>query len=341
MEEENRCSAHGSDIGVTLSVQRRSRSSENKNTFLGMKTMQRKCLGLVCFLVFSTALSMYLLQSVDGGIESLLSIETVRQHFASDSDESVNETVEASGENVILGRIPDKCKLLRKGKGPLPVILLAMGRSGSSILWSTISELTGQRNIAWEYTGSNLNSSKAFLNALEKGPHFEYDWPSKKLCYIQQYRSDISPVAGIFGFQWKPYMTSFNHEYAIEGLKEIASHRYPTIKMIYLRRNALDKKASNLRHANSKIGGSAAISAHCAIGDKACFKKNLKYDKNICFPTGEELMRWLRTTTKNDNAIRKRLIDLNIQFVEVTYEKLFNPTVMLLKSGCAFSKFWV
>ena len=77
------------------------------------------------------------------------------------------------------------------------------------------------------------------------------------------------------------------------------------------------------------------------LGDKACFKKNLKYDKNICFPTGEELMRWLRTTTKNDNAIRKRLIDLNIQFVEVTYEKLFNPTVMLLKSGCAFSKFWV
>jgi hypothetical protein len=186
-----------------------------------------------------------------------------------------------------------------------------------------------------------LNSSKAFLNALEKGPHFEYDWPSKKLCYIQQYRSDISPVAGIFGFQWKPYMTSFNHEYAIEGLKEIASHRYPTIKMVYLRRNALDQIASNLRHANSKIGGSAAISAHCAIGDKACFKKNLKYDKNICFPTGEELMRWLRTTTKNDNAIRKRLIDLNIQFVEVTYEKLFNPTVMLLKSGCAFSKFWV
>jgi hypothetical protein len=35
-------------------------------------------------------------------------------------------------------------------------------------------------------------------------------------------------------------------------------------------------------------------------------------------------MRWLRTTTKKDNAIRKRLIDLNIQFVEVTYEKLFN-----------------
>ena len=87
MEEENRCSAHGFDIGLTLPVQRRSRSSENKNTFIGMKTMQRKCLGLVCFLVIFTALSMYLLQSVDGGIESLLSIETVRQDVASDSDD--------------------------------------------------------------------------------------------------------------------------------------------------------------------------------------------------------------------------------------------------------------
>ena len=87
MEEENRCSAHGFDIGLTLPVQRRSRSSENKNTLIGMKTMQRKCLGLVCFLVFSTALSMYLLQSVEGGIESLLSIETVRQDVASDSDD--------------------------------------------------------------------------------------------------------------------------------------------------------------------------------------------------------------------------------------------------------------
>ena len=71
-------------------------------------------------------------------------------------------------------------------------------------------------------------------------------------------------------------MTSFNHEYAIEGLKEIASHRYPTIKMVYLRRNALDQIASNLRHANSKIGGSAAISAHCAIGGQSMLQKEFE-----------------------------------------------------------------
>ncbi len=226
----------------------------------------------------------------------------------------------------------ERCDLLPHGKGPTPVILLSLGRSGSTIVWSTLSELTGSRNTAWEFTGGNLNSSKAFFDKIEEDPKYGYDWPIMRLCRIQQYSTSKNWTAittegkrfpRIIGFQWKPYWKSWNHEYAIEGLKEIGSHRNPTIKVIYLRRNPLDRKASNLRHENSKKRGSK-ISAHCSIGDENCIKEHSKFDDNIIFPQGQELLNWLRVTEMHDNAVAERLEELNIKFVEVSYEKLFN-----------------
>ncbi len=216
------------------------------------------------------------------------------------------------------------CRLMKKGEGPLPLILISLGRSGSSVLWGTMSHLTGLRNVAWEYTGGNLNSSREFFHNLKADPKLGYDWPIKKLCKIQRRESVQSPINGIVGFQWKPYFSSFDHEYAIEGLKAIASHQNPIIRIVYLRRNALDRKISNIRHDRSKIGDGEAISAHCEIGDTACINKHSKYDNAITFPTGSKLMQWLQTDANHEYKIRKRLSDLNVKFVEVTYERLFN-----------------
>ena len=224
-----------------------------------------------------------------------------------------------------------------------PVILLSRGRSGSSVFWSTISKLTGQRNTAWESTGSNQTHSKIFFEeTLQKDPSMGYDWAIEKLCYIQQDRSDITPEAGIVGFQWKPFMNTFHHEYAIEGLRAIAAQKDPIVKIIYLTRNLLDRKASNLRHDASKhkhkhkrdsgsglnthehvSNGGDSISAHCNVGDTECIKKHSQFDHDIVFPTGDALLKWLRKNMNDERTIQKRLEELQIQYVQVSYEELF------------------
>jgi hypothetical protein len=52
-----------------------------------------------------------------------------------------------------IGWVHDKngerlCQFKLSGNDPLPVILIALGRSGSSITWETMATLTGQLNIA-------------------------------------------------------------------------------------------------------------------------------------------------------------------------------------------------
>jgi len=221
-------------------------------------------------------------------------------------------------------RIHDSdCNLLPESDAPSPVILMALGRSGSSITWDAMSQLTGQRNTAYEVTGGNTNNSKAFFKDLETNPYVGHDWAIKRLCHIQQNRPDILSDAGIAGFQWKPYMSSFDHEYAIEGLREIAAHRNPSIRVVHLTRNALDKRISNIRHTNSKKS-SKAITAHCPMGDEECIKNHSQFVTSIVFPTGQELLHWLRHTVDDDNTIRKRLGDLGVHHVEVSYEKLYN-----------------
>jgi hypothetical protein len=98
----------------------------------------------------------------------------------------------------------EPCTFYERGTGPLPVILMALGRSGSSITWSTMSALTGERNIAWEETGGNENTSALFFDSLESNQLAFHNWTLQKLCHIQQHRTDVSINAGIAGFQWKP-----------------------------------------------------------------------------------------------------------------------------------------
>ena len=214
------------------------------------------------------------------------------------------------------------CVLQKEGEGPIPVILMSLGRSGSSITWDTMSALTGHRNKAYEYTGNTASKSDRFFNALETNEAVGYDWAIKKLCIIQHRPKNISTNTGIIGFQWKPYINSFNRAYAREGLREIAKHRHPAIRIVYLTRNHLDRRISNLRHDHSKQG-SHAIAAHCAVGDQACIKEHSQFEANITFPIGKDLLSWLRGSHANDRRVRKRLQDLNVDHIHISYEKLF------------------
>ena len=76
------------------------------------------------------------------------------------------------------------------------------------------------------------------------------------------------------------------------------------------------------KHEDTAIGG-GSIPAHCNIGDAECIKKHSEINYDIVFPTGKELLHWLRITVKDDRAIHKRLKEFQIQYVQVSYEKLF------------------
>ena len=214
-----------------------------------------------------------------------------------------------------------KCQL--SSEGPLPVVLVALGRSGSSITWDTLSALTGKRNTAYEITGGNINKSTAYFDKLEQDTSKGYDWAIDRLCRIQKYREDAQG-AGISGFQWKPYMNGFNHQYGIEGLKKIAEHRDPTVHVVYLGRNPIDRKLSNLRHKRSKLDGRSKIAAHCTVGDDACINKFSSYDHGHVFPVGNELLQWLHHEKLRRNNSMDRLRDLKVKFITVSYEKLYD-----------------
>ena len=216
------------------------------------------------------------------------------------------------------------CQFKPNGTGPLPVVLMALGRSGSSVTWDTMSQLTGQRNMAYEVTGGNRNSSKEFFNDMQEDELAFHNWTMQRLCHIQQNRPDISSEAGIAGFQWKPYMSSFDHEYAIAGLKIIGETTDPLVKVVYLTRNPLDRKLSNIRHTKSKQQSDKKIEAHCAVGDAACIKKHSQFDTNTTFPTGDKLKLWLENNVIVHDKIIGRLEELNIPYVEISYKNLYS-----------------
>jgi len=202
--------------------------------------------------------------------------------------------------------------------GPIPVILIALGRSGSSVTWDTIARMTGEPTPAYEFTGQNLQKSLEFFKDIryEIGPK----WAALKLCSIQKKRTKD---AGIIGFQWKPFRDTFFHKYAIGALNDIGDRMDPPIRVIFLKRNPLDRKISNLRH----IANNLKVPAHCKVGDEACIEQHkaiIKQGGGVEFPMKGELLSWLKTEKTNNDEIREQLSLYGIKYITVSYEKLYH-----------------
>ena len=92
-----------------------------------------------------------------------------------------------------------RCKFYTKDEGGgIPVVLISLGRSGSSVTWDTMSALTGERTVAYEVTGGSAKKNERFFRNIrwELGSR----WAVCELCSIQKkWPTD----AGIIGFQWK------------------------------------------------------------------------------------------------------------------------------------------
>ena len=103
----------------------------------------------------------------------------------------------------------------------------------------------------------------------------------------------------------------------------VGAQRNPSIHVVYLTRNALDKRVSNIRHHHS-MNSKSKISAHCFAGDVECVKLHSQFNHDIILPTGGKLQNMLHHSENLERAVVNWLRELNISFVEVFYEKLYS-----------------
>uniref|UniRef100_A0A7S3Q9B2 Sulfotransferase domain-containing protein n=2 Tax=Chaetoceros debilis TaxID=122233 RepID=A0A7S3Q9B2_9STRA len=226
----------------------------------------------------------------------------------------------------------NSCELIQEWKvAPLPVVFMALGRTGSSITWSTVAKIMGDADPkkAIEITGRINEESVEFFTGI---PHpLVESWPSDYICDLQHNFTSANlgneggvdgdgdsdyDGGGIVGFQWKPYIKTFHTENASSGFKDMANHRIP---VIYQTRNPINRRLSNMRHS----GHGGDVPAHCDKGDDECMQEQFKFSQQFEFFVGKELKQWLAQDEKHHKMILDGLVNMNVEYIHVTYEELY------------------
>jgi len=217
------------------------------------------------------------------------------------------------------------CHLKSLTRSPIPVILVSKGRSGSSSTWQVLSKLTGHCSTVHEYTGGNSVEEIAFFSRIKPGDNG--NWILNNLCEQQIKYSD---KGGIIGFQWKPFHKGIKKEDksldGLDGLKMIAHHTNPQIKIVRSRRNPLDIILSHQKWRLLNLNGfknRAHGYAHCSSNNTACINAHKKYGTNIHL-TPETILDKLRTMIMVEERVDRNLEDLNVPHIKVSYEKLYH-----------------
>lgn len=195
--------------------------------------------------------------------------------------------------------------------GPVPYILMTLGRSGSGSTWQIIGNLTGMETPSEEYTGGGSHDSQRFFKAI--GPGDGGKWMLKNLCSKQK----KFPSAAAVGFKWKPFSVSMYSPASLEGLELVAKSHDPQIKIVRSRRNLLDVMISKVKHKDSDAP------AHCAVGDKKCLEKHLAAGTDMNLPT-EKLLDTLDAWHQEEADVDDLLANMGLPHVSVTYEKLYH-----------------
>jgi len=229
---------------------------------------------------------------------------------------------------------PPICSLESSTSSPIPVILIAKGRSGTSSTWQVLSRLTGHCFECQEYTGSDTASSFDFFSRV--GENDNGNWIKGYLCNQQTAFKD---KGGIIGFKWKPFSYGKIHndsqvkfsDSMLDGLRMIAHHRSPKIRVIRLTRNLLDVRLSQKKHwfmtkfLNETAEGKRQ--AHCAPNNTECIKKHEKFStglrgEGLHIPTKNLIYKLGRMLALED-VFDRHLNELQVPHIHVSYEKLF------------------
>lgn len=233
----------------------------------------------------------------------------------------------------------NECSLSFEEEAPLPLVFMALGRTGSSITWQAIASIFSDNKSppkAIEIVGRVKEESVEFFENIPD--QLASNWPSAYICDLQRNFTTTKENPGLVGFQWKPYQISLNDPKSLGGMSDLAntylnneneqSNTYLTketsahekIKVIYQTRNPIDRRLSNWRHHGHK----ADVPAHCPVGDEECLKQHEKYDAKKNFTTGNELLHWLKQDDKHHKNIIRQLEKIGVDYVYVTYEKLYS-----------------
>jgi len=202
--------------------------------------------------------------------------------------------------------------------GPLPVVLISMGRSGSSAIWETMAVLTGQGSQPIELPGENLEETAVFFESLANRGDSSGRWMFKYFYENQKERIKRDQSEGIVGFKWKPY-PSFFSEAAQKSLGAIAKS-CPQIKVVRSRRNALDVYLSLEKHSNDSID---RIPAHCKPDDFKCIEKHYARSTGMNVSVPKMLSR-MKAFVRLEDQVDENLDALGIPHVDVSYELLFS-----------------
>jgi len=227
-----------------------------------------------------------------------------------DTDENDTANVPSMPHPAFRKGDPPACILKSPPGAPQPVILLSLGRSGSSATWQVMGNLTGKVTPSIEYTGSNTKQSIAFFDKIPPNDHG--NWLLKYMC-VQQSQH---PTAGLIGFKWKPVPNTFFRRASLDALKVVAYSHNPQIKVVRSRRNLLDVMISKEKH---RIGHAEA---HCAKTDNACIREHLELGTGLRLPT-ENLLAELKRITAEEDQVDHLLEELGVPHVKVTFEKLY------------------
>jgi len=206
----------------------------------------------------------------------------------------------------------------RNDNGPIPVLFIVNGRSGSSNTWLTLNKLAGgiRRTEAVEAFGSDIDQNAKFFNSIRSEKEGAW-WINEHLCEVTKINCD-SPIAGI---QWKPYVNTWKSPSAQGILKQIAHHNLNKdrkghqIKVIYMTRNPLHVLISRQKHR------SRHVPAHCSQSDTDCLENHKRF--NVTLPI-DDLMNDLQENAAQEKLIETTLRNIGINYYRTSYEKLYS-----------------
>lgn len=195
--------------------------------------------------------------------------------------------------------------------GPRPVVLMSLGRSGSSSIWGVLGNLTGRQTPCNEFTGSNTKKSIKFFENKTGSK-----WLLERLCGDQQRH----PNATIVGFKWKPNEVIYSKP-AQAGLAKMAELRIPIVRN---RRNELDVVISREKHTimRNNLGRKRP---HCKQNDARCLAVHQKSGTGIAL-NKTALLDTLSAIRERENKVDKLLQQMGVPVVHVSYDKLYYDT---------------
>jgi hypothetical protein len=200
-----------------------------------------------------------------------------------------------------------------------PTILISLGRSGSSATWQIMSGMTGNHTFrATEDTGSSTEKSNRLFDDFLENETDGKCWIQDFLCRHQEENRDRErdglPMAGLYGFKWKPYASTFGSIRSIEALDWLS--RNPHVRVVHNVRNPLDVIISRYKHRDR------SVAAHCGVGDDACSESHRNAKPTLSTKKGRLMHLIDEIIEETNNA--DRLLGLHrVPHVDVSYERLY------------------